>query len=106
MHDMIEFVGGTKQERAVNSENCDVGWNRLVLKAVITAVLNIFRSNARDLRGGCNFPNENQRGENHSGFDGYGEVGENRQRKSDQPGSNFQARELQKFGNLAPLAHV
>src|SRR6267154_996701 len=104
--DYRDFVGGSKQEWAVDAEDRSIVGDVFVLEYVHAAILNILVGDLRDGGGRGDTADEEQRGQNHSGFDGNGEVGEDGQGKGDQPDADVGFRELQQLRNLAPLAHV
>ena len=90
--DGIDFVGGAEEKRAVDAEDRDVRRNFLVLQNVRVAFLQVFCGHLGNRGGFGDLANVNERGENHAGFDGDSEVGENGEKESDQPGSNLQGR--------------
>ena len=47
-----------------------------------------------------------QRRQDHSGLDGHRKIGEDGQRKRDQPDADVGLGQLQQLRNLAPLPHV
>jgi len=77
-----------------------LSWN------VHAAVFNVVVGDLRDGGGGRDAADEEQRGQNHSGFDGDGEVGENGEGESHEPNADVGFGELEQLRNLAPLAHV
>ncbi len=105
-NDFFDFVGGSEEKRAVDPEDGDIRRNFLVLQNVGVAFADVFVGDLAYGGGGRDFADEKQRGENHSHFDGNREIGENGEQEGGQPDSNIETRELQEFGNFAPLAHV
>ena len=104
--DYRDFVGGSKQEWAVDAEDRSIVGDILVLEYVHAAILDILVSDLRDGGGRGDTANEEQRGQNHSGFDGNGEVGEDGESEGDEPDADVGLRQFQQLRNLAPLSHV
>ena len=101
-----QLVGRAKQERSVNAEDGGVVGNVFVLQDVDAAVFDIVVGDLRDGGGVGDAADEEQSGEDHSGFDGDGEVGEDGERERDQPDADVGLGQLEELRDLAPLAHV
>ena len=102
----VNFVGGTEQKRPVDAEDRRVIRDVFVLQNVHAAVFNILVGHLGNRGGGGDAADEKQRGKDHAGFDGDGEVGEDSEREGHQPDADVGFRELEQLRNLAPLAHV
>src|ERR1700681_4419678 len=101
-----KFVGGAEQERSVDAEDGGIVRDVFVLENVHASVFDVVVGDLRDGGGRGNAADEEQRGQNHSGFDGYSKIRENGQGEGDQPNADVGLCKFQQLRNLAPLAHV
>ena len=67
----------------------------LILQDVHAAVLDIVVGHLRDSRCAGDAADKEQGRQNHAGFNGNGEIGEDSQRESDQPNTDVGFRKLQ-----------
>src|SRR5271157_5503441 len=70
------------------------------------SVFNVVVGDLRDGSGRGDAADEEQSGQDHSSLNRYRKVGENGQRKGDQPDADVGLGELEQLRNLAPLTHV
>src|SRR5258706_1975326 len=85
----FNLVSGSKKEGAMNTEYSDEGRNFLVLQNMYVAFTKIFFVHLRHGLGDRYCSYEHQRGKNHAGFDGHGEIGKDCKHKCNQPGANL-----------------
>src|SRR5258706_13217931 len=102
----IDFVGGAEQERSVNAEDGGVVRNVFILENVHAAVFHILVGDLGNRGGGGNAADEKQSGEDHTGFNGDGEVGEDGESEGHEPDADVGFGELEQLRNFAPLAHI
>ena len=79
------LVGGSEQERAVNAEDGGVVGDVFVLQDVHAAVFDVLVGDFRDGGGGGDPADEQQRSQNHSRLDRYGEVGKDGEAEGHEP---------------------
>src|SRR5262249_58437828 len=101
-----EFVRRAEQERAVDAEDGRVVGDVFILKNVNAAVFNVVVGDLRDGGGRSDTADKQQSGQNHAGFHGDSEIGENGKGEGDQPDANVGFSELEQLRNLTPLTHV
>ena len=70
------------------------------------AVFDVFVCYLRDSRSVRHASDEEQRCENHPGFNSYSEIGKHCKPERNQPHADVGFGELEQLRNLAPLAHV
>src|ERR1700730_4036805 len=100
------FVSGAEQERSVDAEDGGVARDVFVLENVHASVFDVVVGDLQDGGGRGDAADEEQRGQNHSGFDGYSKIRENGQGEGDQPNTDVGLGKFEQLRNLAPLAHV
>ncbi len=66
-----KFVGGAEQERSMDAEDGGIVRDVFVLENVHASVFDVVVGDLRDGGGRGDAADEEQRGQNHSGFDGY-----------------------------------
>ena len=84
-----QLFRGAEEKRAVDAQQRDVGRNDASLQRVRQAVADVVVGDGRDGGGFGDAIDVEQRGQRHAHADGDGEVGEDGERKSDQPDSRW-----------------
>src|SRR5271168_2156211 len=102
----IEFFAGTEEEGTVNAKDGDVAGQDLVLKNVKLSLYDVLFGDARDGGGQGHFADVDQRGEDHSGFNGDGKICEDGKEQGYQPYSDLHLWKLENDRDLVPFAHV
>ena len=85
LRDHGDLVGGAEQKWPVDAEDGGVVGDVFVLQDMHASVFDVVAGDLRDGGGRGHAADEEQCGQDHSGFDGNGKIGEDGQRKSHQP---------------------